>query len=236
MNDDLERDLFRRWPAVFRGHRKPLTESLMGWGCTHSDGWYSILDALCEVLSRHAKELGRQPPEAVQVKEKFGGLRFYCQGPTDEFDHGAITMAEALSVRVCETTGLPGRMSAVHGYYATRSPLAAERDGFTPMNSELERPLPPVPDAGRLLAAKWPEMLAAPIDVPPGWYDIVDVLLACLTHTKTDDDARVVELRQEDERLIVHVDNDHPRLQGIVAFTAAMSTRVSQTTGAAWVP
>ena len=49
-------------------------------------------------------------PRAVQVKEKFGGLRFYMTGGTDEiFD--LIEKAEALSYKTCESCGAPGTQS-----------------------------------------------------------------------------------------------------------------------------
>lgn len=38
---------------------------------------------------------------AVQVKEKFGGLRFYYNGG-DEYVRGLVTMAEEMSYRICE--------------------------------------------------------------------------------------------------------------------------------------
>jgi hypothetical protein len=44
---------------------------------------------------------------AVQVKEKFGGLRFYVSGG-DEYVRGLITMAESFSFRTCEDCGIPG--------------------------------------------------------------------------------------------------------------------------------
>ena len=47
--------------------------------------------------------------EIVQVKEKFGGLRFYCHGGTEEV-HGAIHFAEQLSYRICEECGCPGEL------------------------------------------------------------------------------------------------------------------------------
>jgi hypothetical protein len=46
-------------------------------------------------------------PRAAQVKEKFGGLRFYMTSGTDEiFD--LIEEAEALSCKTCEECGKPG--------------------------------------------------------------------------------------------------------------------------------
>ncbi len=45
---------------------------------------------------------------AAQVKEKFGGLRFYIDGG-DDWVYGAISMAEAMSYRTCEVCGGPGK-------------------------------------------------------------------------------------------------------------------------------
>jgi hypothetical protein len=240
MKESLGLNLYSRWPAVFRGRRKPPTKTLMAYGCEHDDGWYAILDGLCEVLTAHAGDLGRQPPEAMQVKEKWAGLRFYTAGPADEFDHGAISMAEAISFRICEMTGTPGRLCTRGGLiYLTLAPSAASR-GFVPVAEDAERPLPPVPEPGRLLAAKWPKVLAGPVELPGGWYDVADVLLACVSHPPIGDEnvavARVVALHQEDWRLVVRLGGGSPREMGMVAFAAVMSTRIDPSTGAGSVP
>lgn len=44
---------------------------------------------------------------AIQVKEKFGGLRFYYSGG-DNYIDGVVAMAESLSYRTCEVCGAPG--------------------------------------------------------------------------------------------------------------------------------
>jgi len=41
---------------------------------------------------------------AVQVKEKFGTLRFYCDGGDDAIQ-GMISLAESMSARLCEECG-----------------------------------------------------------------------------------------------------------------------------------
>lgn len=43
-----------------------------------------------------------------QIKEKFGGLRFYYQGGDDHIS-GMVTMAEVWAHRTCETCGAPGK-------------------------------------------------------------------------------------------------------------------------------
>lgn len=45
---------------------------------------------------------------AEQVKEKFGGLRFYYRGG-DEYISGLVSFAESISYRVCEDCGKPGK-------------------------------------------------------------------------------------------------------------------------------
>lgn len=46
---------------------------------------------------------------AIQIKEKFGTLRFYYDGG-DRYIRGLVTMAEALTERVCEKCGNPGKI------------------------------------------------------------------------------------------------------------------------------
>lgn len=47
-------------------------------------------------------------PQAVQVKEKFGTLRFYLTRTTPEQDR-YVEFAEAMSAKVCEHCGAPGK-------------------------------------------------------------------------------------------------------------------------------
>ena len=58
-------------------------------------------------ISYYGHENG-SAPKIMQVKEKFGGLRFYVHGAND-FLNGMIHMAEAASFKICEQCGKPGR-------------------------------------------------------------------------------------------------------------------------------
>jgi hypothetical protein len=60
---------------------------------------------------------------AVQVKEKFGALRFYYNGGDDIVD-GLVRMAERLSETACEICGDAGKVYD-HGWVTTRCPLHA---------------------------------------------------------------------------------------------------------------
>lgn len=53
------------------------------------------------------EEEAEKVPVASQVKEKFGGLRFYVHAATDEH-YNYITFAESMSYRTCEECGKPG--------------------------------------------------------------------------------------------------------------------------------
>lgn len=48
-------------------------------------------------------------PVAVQVKEKFGGLRFYVEKSNQQAQN-YITFAESMSYRTCEVCGKPGNL------------------------------------------------------------------------------------------------------------------------------
>lgn len=58
--------------------------------------------------------------EAVQIKEKFGGLRFYVDGG-DAVTEGMITIAECMSAVTCEECGSPGILGG-RGWLKTLCP------------------------------------------------------------------------------------------------------------------
>lgn len=96
-------DFVTRYPNIFK---KGLPRS----GFYSGPGWNSILDTLCPILEHHLLSLPeelRADIYVVQVKEKFGGLRFYLNQSTPYMD-GAISMAENLSYITCEQCGAPG--------------------------------------------------------------------------------------------------------------------------------
>lgn len=79
-------------------------------------GWYPILEKLCANIQHHIdwqnKNHEKHPVvEQVvveQIKEKFGGLRFYYQGGDDNV-HGMVRMAESWADVACEECGGIGK-------------------------------------------------------------------------------------------------------------------------------
>lgn len=63
------------------------------------------------MLKDYRKIPDRLPQRVVvrQIKEKFGGLRFYYDGGDDQV-HGMVRMAEAWASTICEQCGQPGKL------------------------------------------------------------------------------------------------------------------------------
>lgn len=120
MKEELELKLYKKYPNIFKDTNKSPQESCMAFGLEVGDGWYYLIDTLCEALTytfttsievseEDGKSLGIEPskwkgekdryffkvepPQVVasQVKEKFGTLRFYFRL---EYDENNIKLSE----------------------------------------------------------------------------------------------------------------------------------------------
>lgn len=111
MKEELEHKLIIKYPNLFKGMTRPLTESLMAFGIECGDGWYNILDELFSELNKHDVQL-------MQVKEKFGGLRVYLNGGSDEV-YNLIDKAEEKSFKTCESCGNPGKNQEINYWLYT---------------------------------------------------------------------------------------------------------------------
>jgi hypothetical protein len=70
-------------------------------------GWYDLLDNLLNDINTYYHENYGTIPEEFhvdQIKEKFGGLRFYVSG-SDKYVDDLISKAEDLSYQTCEFCG-----------------------------------------------------------------------------------------------------------------------------------
>jgi hypothetical protein len=68
------------------------------------DGWYKLIYELVHEVRVNDLKKGDWITKATQVKEKFGGLRFYVTGTSDK-NWALIRNAEQKSYAVCEETG-----------------------------------------------------------------------------------------------------------------------------------
>ena len=77
-------------------------------------GWYNLIYTLTNCIDRRLEHLnkdgGNRKVIIAQIKEKFGGLRYYTDGYIDEQMDGMIDFAESLSYTICEECGAPGKL------------------------------------------------------------------------------------------------------------------------------
>lgn len=108
MSDELEKyDVF----AKHMEERFPKMFSAPYGGFAVGEGWWPIIESLCANIQSHTDWKNKNSeviPQVVvmQVKEKFGGLRFYYEGG-DEQIQGMVTMAETWASASCEDCGAP---------------------------------------------------------------------------------------------------------------------------------
>lgn len=104
MNDILTEQMYAEFPDLYRGRTRPPRDSAMCWGFECGDGWYQILYDLSKELTDYMLQ---HPPlrlEVMQVKSKFGNLRFHLDY-SDLVTEEIISRARDRSDLVCEVTG-----------------------------------------------------------------------------------------------------------------------------------
>jgi len=119
MNVSNEKILLNKYPKVFSDYGVP--KSSMSYGFSNGDGWFGLIDFLCESIQGYID--ARPDVEQViaeQVKEKFGGLRFYYRGG-DKYIDDIVSFAENISFHICETCGTTINVKLVNknGYIRT---------------------------------------------------------------------------------------------------------------------
>jgi hypothetical protein len=125
MNKELQEKLFSKYPKIFRQKDLSTKESCMANGIQCGDGWYNIIDVLCHTIKLYLERKNKSDKshnvirlvpsssinimfEAVQIKEKFGALRFYYDGGDDTIAE-IVSYAESLSLVTCSKCGRPAQ-------------------------------------------------------------------------------------------------------------------------------
>ena len=122
MDNSYENKLFAKYPTIFPGGRKVSPrESLLCFGIETEDGWFRLIDNLCKQLVKASPNV-----VATQVKEKFGGLRFYVHGSTTK-GNKLIEVAEHKSFRTCESCGRKGKNYEQGGWWRVRCTKCREK-------------------------------------------------------------------------------------------------------------
>jgi hypothetical protein len=150
MNEKNTQKLYQDFPVLYRDARPGVEDSCVQWGFSCGDGWYQLIRKFSAAIEAEAKKLGldtqsEEWPRALQVKEKFGTLRFYVVTPADSSESQSegvgvesvggvvsirpiarvqsirelVSQAEATSAEICETCGAPGSLNTDGGWWRT---------------------------------------------------------------------------------------------------------------------
>ena len=114
MRKELQTILFVRYPEMF----KQGETTCMSRGICCGDGWFDLIDVLCDRIQRRVEISPDVMCEVSQVKEKFGGLKFYISGG-DEYIKGLINFAESMSYKICTECGGSSDNQAKRGWIYT---------------------------------------------------------------------------------------------------------------------
>ena len=137
MSPELEHELVSKYPDIFKDYKGDPKDTCLAFGIECGDGWFDIIERLCHLIQSEVDYINRMHKDkmkyrcwAVQVKEKYGTLRFYYEFSYAEglskqeqeiihrsTDHigGMSAMAAKMSARVCEHCGDRGKVT--HGSF-----------------------------------------------------------------------------------------------------------------------
>lgn len=122
------RQLMNAHPKLFKGARPSVPS-------TNPRGWGMIVHELCTKIEATLNELDLQRFTIVQIKEKFGALRFYYKGLRDDDFlqkqiRAFVADAESKSKETCMACGQPAHLSIESFTYVTYCPacLAKPRE------------------------------------------------------------------------------------------------------------
>lgn len=143
MKSELQKKLLKDYPhffdvgdrKIYTGEKPMITEVAellnqeeivlpIQFGIECGDGWHMLLEQLLYSIEWHLNpEHGWPRKERVllridQIKEKFGGLRFYYMGG-DEFVRGMVSFAESMSYHICEKCGSTKNVTQTSGWIKT---------------------------------------------------------------------------------------------------------------------
>jgi hypothetical protein len=114
-------EIINKYPKIFEDYEG--NPGRVNWHGAPK-GWLPIIDKLCGSMQNYidnhvtyTKDGVVKPTQVTcsQIKEKFGGLRFYTNGHDDVIE-GMITMAEYLCDRTCQDCGSEEDLGLTKGW------------------------------------------------------------------------------------------------------------------------
>jgi hypothetical protein len=135
-------ELITKYPKIFN----PTIGQPYGMNWQVPDAWIPVIDILCGAIQKHIDTFSRWSKEkedwvkpqqvtCVQMKEKFGGLRFYINGG-DEQVEGMISMAEHMCYNMCQHCGTRENLGVTGGWITICCKSCSEEStNWKPINS-----------------------------------------------------------------------------------------------------
>ena len=120
MKQELQKTLFEKYPEFFEylKNEEPLIRP-MEFGFECGDGWYTIIEGLMRSIQTYIQTEKKDIAiDLLQVKEKFGGLRFYIY-EGDDYINELIRLTEELSYETCEFCGTTNNIGRTRGWIFT---------------------------------------------------------------------------------------------------------------------
>ena len=134
MKQELQEKLFKKYPKLFQQKDLSMQETCMCWGISCGDGWFVLLDTVCSAIQSYVLYNKVEEVQFTQVKEKWGGLRIYTYGG-DPYVDGLISMAEAMSYRICEECGSSKGELRKEGWFKTLCHSCTQTNPSEPASS-----------------------------------------------------------------------------------------------------
>lgn len=128
MKTELDEQLVKKYSKIFADRNADMKETAMCWGFECGDGWYWLIDNLCDSIQSYIDQnehLHIPQVIATQVKEKWGGLRFYINGGDGRIA-GMIQLAEHMSFKICEICGSTENIKQTEGWVQSLCPNCFE--------------------------------------------------------------------------------------------------------------
>lgn len=121
MKENLQELLYETYPEIFKDKDLSEDESCMARGIETGDGWWELINTLCEQLQWQTINNGFPQVVAEQVKQKYGSFKFLFRTEeteesqklkrprSPEYLRGMVYFAEAMSKTICEKCGAAGK-------------------------------------------------------------------------------------------------------------------------------
>lgn len=140
MTEKLQNRLYKKFSKIFTQK-----EPSLRWGVECDDGWYELIYCLCDNIQAYIDKVKCQQVISIQIKEKFGSLRFYIcwdidifgkDEAVDDIDYSAIHVmiekASNESLKICEVTGGHGVLHKRGDWLKTLSKESGILLGYKP--------------------------------------------------------------------------------------------------------